>query len=257
MAASQISFSLCLIFTAFVGFVSSKAPYEGLDKFSSEYTLPLLEYEYGDLEPYIDAATLNVHHGGHHQGYTKKINSKLKEWREETSDELASKSIIEIIANIDDVPLKYRKGVQDFGGGFLNHALYFAVMSKNENNDTRLPGADLLQEIEEDFGSFDEFKEKFTAEALQLFGSGYVWLNQDPSPEGALNLYITTTSNQDSPLKDGFQPILTLDVWEHAYYLKHQLRRPKHVEDWWKVVDWNQVKKLSEWWHQTPLHDEL
>ncbi|PIK42700.1 hypothetical protein BSL78_20452 [Apostichopus japonicus] len=243
--------------TVLISVVTGKAPYEGLEKFSEKYEFPELEYGYGDLEPYIDEATLRVHHRGHHMGYMKKINAKLEEWRKETTDDLASMSLVDIISDVDAVPIKYRKAVQDFGGGFLNHALYFAVMSPNARNETRLPTGSLLDDINNSFGSFEEFKEEFTAEALKLFGSGYVWLNQEPSPDGSFHLHITTTANQESPLTDALYPILTLDVWEHAYYLKHQLRRPKHVADWWKAVDWNQVKKLSDWWQQGSGHDEL
>nr|QBE86209.1 manganese superoxide dismutase [Paelopatides sp. YL-2018] len=246
-----------ILLTTLIVVVNSKAPYEGLEKFSEKYVFPELEYGYTDLEPYIDEATLRVHHGGHHKGYMKKINAKLEEWREEASDGLSSASLVDIITSIDDVPIKYQKAVEDFGGGFLNHALYFAVMSPNEANETRLPTDALLGDINDSFGSFQQFKDQFTAEALKLFGSGYVWLNQELSSGGRFLLSITTTANQESPLSDGLQPILTLDVWEHAYYLKHQLRRPKHVEDWWKVVDWTQVKKLSDWWQQPSKHEEL
>lgn len=167
-------------------------------------------------------------------------------------------SLVDIISDVDEVPRKYHKAVQDFGGGSLNHALYFAVMSQNKGNDTRLPSGAILNGIEDAFGSFEQFKELFTGEALKLFGSGYVWLNQESSADGSLHFSVSATANQDSPLTDGLQPILTLDVWEHAYYLKHQLKRPNHVEDWWRVVDWDQVEKLSGWWlQQGAKHDEL
>ncbi|KAL5005637.1 hypothetical protein ScPMuIL_016795 [Solemya velum] len=221
-------------------------PYEGIEKKQDEYKLPDLPYAYDGLEPYIDAATLNVHHKGHHAAYTAKMNAALGQWRGDSGAggaDLAKESILHIIQNLDKVPDKYKKPVRNNGGGFVNHNFYWACMSPNAGG-KREPEGSLKTDIEKDFGSLAKFEEEFTQQALTLFGSGYVWLSRDKAGK----LHISQSANQDSPLPDGFRPILVLDVWEHAYYLKHQNKRPNHITDWWQVVDWTQVDKLDKWW---------
>lgn len=171
------------------------------------------------------------------------------------TNHLTEKSILEILKEIEEVPQKYRKAITNNGGGFVNHNIYWSVMSPNPDNKERLPGGNLLSDINKYFGNFSQFVDIFTKEALTLFGSGYVWLSRNPSVSG--KLLVTTTANQDSPISQKLQPILVLDVWEHAYYLKYQNRRPEHVSEWWKVVDWNIVEKLDNWWKDTPQHDEF
>ncbi|CAH1790024.1 unnamed protein product [Owenia fusiformis] len=240
------------------------APYVGINKVSIEYTLPALPYPYDGLEPYLDAATLKVHHNGHHAAYTNKMNAALKKWRSDDADnDLAKASIYTILGNLGDVPLEHRMAIQNNGGGYVNHAIYWAVMGP-VNNDTKLTNeaVALVREIAEVYGGFESFKDVFSNAAKTLFGSGYVWLSRLPSetnPRG--ELMISSSPNQDSPIAQGLKPILVIDVWEHAYYLKHQNLRPNYITDWWTVIDWNRVAELDDWWRNEAdlieSHDEL
>lgn len=193
------------------------------------FELPALPYAHDALEPSIDARTMQIHHGKHHAGYTNNLNNAL-----EGQDALAGKSIEEILANLDSVPEGIRTAVRNNGGGYANHALFWSVMSPDGGG---APSGELADAINAAFGSFDEFKAVFSKAAGTRFGSGWAWLYVD----GSGNLVVGSTPNQDTPLMDGNTPILGLDVWEHAYYLNYQNRRPDYVGAWWDVVNWDVV----------------
>ncbi|HZJ10796.1 MAG TPA: superoxide dismutase [Trueperaceae bacterium] len=195
------------------------------------FTLPDLPYPKDALEPHIDAKTMEVHHGKHHAAYTEKLNAAV-----EKHAGLASKSAEELVKDLSSVPEDVRKAVQNNGGGFLNHNLFWKAMSPNGGGS---PSGDVAGAIDAKFGGFEQFKEKFAAEAGNRFGSGWAWLVA--AGNGELKLY--STANQDSPLMNGDTPLLGLDVWEHAYYLKYQNRRPDYVKAFWNVVDWDAVAK--------------
>jgi len=191
------------------------------------YQVPPLPYDYDALEPHIDAQTMTLHHDKHHQAYVDKANDAL------AGGPLDGKPIEEVIANLGDVPEDKRAAVRNNGGGHLNHSLFWESMSPNGGG---APDGDLGSAIDAAFGSFDAFKEQFEAAGVARFGSGWAWLVVDGG-----TLKITSTANQDSPLTDGQTPLLGNDVWEHAYYLKYQNRRPEYLKAWWNVVDWNKV----------------
>jgi len=191
------------------------------------YQVPPLPYDYDALEPHIDAQTMTLHHDKHHQAYVDKANDAL------AGGPLDGKPIEEVIANLGDVPEDKRGAVRNNGGGHLNHSLFWESMSPNGGG---APDGDLGSAIDAAFGSFDAFKEQFEAAGVARFGSGWAWLVVDGG-----TLKITSTANQDSPLTDGQTPLLGNDVWEHAYYLKYQNRRPEYLKAWWNVVDWNKV----------------
>ncbi len=195
------------------------------------YTLPDLPYPKNALEPHIDAKTMEIHHGKHHQGYVDKVNKALE------GSPMASKPIEEVLRNINDVPQEKRQAVINNGGGHANHSLFWQIMSPDGGG---APQGDLAKAIESDLGGFDKFKEDFADAAAGRFGSGWAWLVVD----GGGKLQVTSTPNQDSPLMDGHTPILGIDVWEHAYYLNYQNRRPDYVKSWWNVVNWNKVGEL-------------
>ena len=191
------------------------------------YQVPPLPYDYDALEPHIDAQTMTLHHDKHHQAYVDKANDAL------AGGPLDGKPIEEVIANLGQVPEDKRGAVRNNGGGHLNHSLFWESMSPNGGG---APDGDLGGAIDAAFGSFDAFKEHFEAAGVARFGSGWAWLVVDG---GALK--ITSTANQDSPLTDGQTPLLGNDVWEHAYYLKYQNRRPEYLKAWWNVVVWSKV----------------
>ena len=196
------------------------------------FELPKLDYDYDSLEPHIDKQTMITHHTKHHQAYTDKFNAALKAY-----PEFYEKRAEEIIANIANVPKDVRTAVRNNGGGYINHALFWHILGTG----TKLSG-DLKVAIERDLGSVENFKEAFENAAATQFGSGWAWLVVDS--EGKLS--VTKTSNQDSPLTDGLTPILCLDVWEHAYYLKYQNKRPDYIKAFWNVVNWDNVAELYE-----------
>ena len=193
------------------------------------YQVPPLPYDYDALEPHIDAQTMTLHHDKHHQAYVDKANDAL------AGGPLDGKPIEEVIANLGDVPEDKRGAVRNNGGGHLNHSLFWESMSPNGGG---APDGDLGSAIDAAFGSFDAFKEQFEAAGVARFGSGWAWLVVDGG-----TLKITSTANQDSPLTDGQTPLLGNDVWEHAYYLKYQNRRPDYMKAWWNVVNWSEVSK--------------
>lgn len=193
------------------------------------YELPALPYAKDALEPHIDATTMGIHHGKHHQTYITKLNAAL-----EGHPDLATKSIEDLIADIDALPESVRAAVRNNGGGHANHSLFWKLMAPNAGGK---PTGALASAIESTFGSFDAFKEKFEAAGANRFGSGWAWLIKNK--KGALE--ITSTPNQDSPLMSGDTPLLGCDVWEHAYYLNYQNRRPDYLKAFWNVVNWSEV----------------
>jgi|SRR5690625_72469 len=198
------------------------------------HELPQLPYPANALEPHIDEQTMQIHHGKHHNTYVTNLNNAL-----EGHPDLQNKSVEDLIADLDSVPENIRTAVRNNGGGHANHSLFWQLLSPNGGGEPKGAVADAINST---FGSFDKFKEEFTAAALTRFGSGWAWLVVDK----AGNLKVTSTPNQDSPLMEGETPILGLDVWEHAYYLKYQNRRPDYVGAFWNVVDWDKVNSLYE-----------
>jgi len=192
------------------------------------YTLPDLPYDYSALEPHIDARTMEIHHTKHHAGYVNKLNAAIE------GHDLGDPSIEELVAAIHTLPEGIRTAVQNHGGGHANHSLFWTVMAKGAGG---RPEGELAAALDERFGGFEKFREQFTAAATGRFGSGWAWLSLDPDKQ----LVVESTANQDSPLMHGHTPILGLDVWEHAYYLKYQNRRPEYVEAFWNVIHWPSV----------------
>jgi len=191
------------------------------------FTLPPLPYPTNALEPYLDTQTLEIHFGKHHATYLKNLNDLLPE--------KSDADLIPVLQHLDDLPQDIRVKVRNNAGGVYNHNLYWQCMSPNSNS----PSPRLLSSIESGFGTLDAFKEKFSQAALIHFGSGWAWL-----VKGTKGLEIVTTPNQDSPVSTGLTPILGLDVWEHAYYLKYQNRRVEYIQAWWNVVNWDYVSSL-------------
>lgn len=194
------------------------------------YTLPDLPYDHDALEPSIDKKTMEIHHGKHHQGYTNKLNAALE------GHEFASLPVEEVLKRIDEVPESIRQSVINNGGGYANHNLFWTIMSPNGGGE---PKGELSEAINEAFGSFDKFKETFSSTAAGQFGSGWGWLCVDKNG----GLKVLSTANQDSPYMHGLTPVLGVDVWEHAYYLHYQNRRPDYLSNFWNVVNWDQVEK--------------
>jgi Fe-Mn family superoxide dismutase len=193
------------------------------------FKLPDLGYGFDALEPYIDAKTMEIHHDKHHSTYVEKLNAALEkypDWR--------AKTIEEILANIKNLPENIRIAAQNNGGGHHNHSLFWETMKPGGAKE---PQGALAEVLNASFGGYDNFKTKFTEAAVNRFGSGWAWLAADK--DGKLEVY--STANQDSPLMQGKRPILGLDVWEHAYYLKYQNRRPEYIDAWWSVVNWDAV----------------
>ena len=196
------------------------------------FTLPPLPYAPGALEPHIDAQTMEIHHGKHHQAYVNNLNAAL-----EKAPELQDKSLEDLLAGVNKAPEAVRTALRNNGGGHWNHSLFWTLMSPNAGGE---PTGALADGVRESFGSFAKFKEQFAAAAGARFGSGWVWLVREVGGK----LAITSSPNQDNPIMDGWNPdeiLLGLDVWEHAYYLKYQNRRPDYVSAWWNVVAWEKV----------------
>lgn len=194
------------------------------------YELPDLPYDYDALEPHIDERTMKIHHTKHHQGYTDKVNAALE------GHEFADLPIEEVLQRITEVPEDKRQAVINNGGGFANHKLFWTILSPNGGGE---PTGELAEAIEEEFGSFEDFKDKFHSTATGQFGSGWGWLcvKNDGS------LVVLSTANQDSPYMNGLTPILGVDVWEHAYYLHYQNERGRYVNNFWNLVNWDQVNE--------------
>ncbi len=200
------------------------------------FTLPPLPYPADSLEPHIDKTTMEIHHDKHHGAYVNNLNKAL-----ESAPELANKSLEELLANnLAAVPEAIKTAVRNNGGGHANHSFFWTLLSAEWRR--RAEGRYRKASLRSNFGSFDGFKEKFNAAAASRFGSGWAWLVKDKAGK----FEIISTANQDSPLMEGKKPILGLDVWEHAYYLKYQNRRPEYIAAWWNVVNWDEVNKQLE-----------
>jgi superoxide dismutase, Fe-Mn family len=195
------------------------------------HTLPALPYDFGALEPHIDTQTMQIHHGKHHQTYVTNLNNAL-----DKHPDLHNKSLDDLVRGVSGVPEDIRTAVRNNGGGHWNHSLFWKLMAPNAGG---APSGDVANGINAAFGSLDKFKEQFNAAATGRFGSGWAWLIDNGG-----KLEVTSTPNQDNPLMDGKKAILGVDVWEHAYYLKYQNRRPDYLAAWWNVVNWGEVNKL-------------
>ncbi|MBI1957399.1 MAG: superoxide dismutase [Candidatus Niyogibacteria bacterium] len=198
-----------------------------------KHELPKLPYAYDALEPFIDARTMEIHHGKHHAGYVDKLNAAL-EGRPESQ-----KSIEELIRELNMLPDDIRTPVRNFGGGHLNHSIFWTSMKPPADGGGGEPMGMIREAVERDFGGFSKFKETFDKAAVSLFGSGYAWLVAD----GAGKLSVMPTQNQDCPLTQGLIPLFVIDVWEHAYYLKYQNRRNEYVAAWWNLANWDEVAR--------------
>ncbi len=197
---------------------------------SQQYSTPDLPYEYDALEPHIDQETMAIHHDKHHASYTKKLNAAV-----EKHEELFEKKPADLLQGLNNVPEDIRTAVRNNGGGHVNHALFWSVMGPDGGGE---PTGELADAVAKDFGSFDKFKALFEEAAKTQFGSGWAWLAVNA--DGGLE--VTNTLNQDTPLSQGKSPILLLDVWEHAYYLKYQNKRPDYITAWWNIVNWSRVQ---------------
>jgi Fe-Mn family superoxide dismutase len=194
------------------------------------FTLPALPYDFGALEPHIDAKTMEIHHGKHHQTYVNNLNAAI-----EKAPELASKSLDDLMRNVNSLPEAVRTPIRNNGGGHWNHSMFWQIMSAKAGGE---PGGNLGAAIKSAFGDFAKFREQFSAAGVGRFGSGWAWLINKGG-----KLSIISTPNQDNPLMEGQKAIMGLDVWEHAYYLKYQNRRPDYINAWWNVVNWKEVEK--------------
>jgi Fe-Mn family superoxide dismutase len=194
------------------------------------FTLPPLPYDFGALEPHIDAKTMEIHHGKHHQTYVNNLNAAL-----EKAPDLAKKSLDDLMRNVNSAPEAVRTAIRNNGGGHWNHSLFWQIMAPKAGGE---PTGKVGDAIRSSFGDFAKFREQFNAAGAGRFGSGWVWLVNNGG-----KLSITSTPNQDNPLMENQKAILGLDVWEHAYYLKYQNRRPDYMNAWWNVVNWAEVEK--------------
>lgn len=195
------------------------------------FKLPELNYDYDALEPFIDEQTMIIHHTKHHQTYVDNLNKAL-----EGHEKYQNMGIEELIVSSNELPDSIKTAVRNNAGGHINHTMFWNLMSPNGNS---APVGEIAKKIDEDLGGFDKFKDEFKKAALGRFGSGWAWLVLDK--EG--KLMIVSTPNQDNPLTDGLKPLLGIDVWEHAYYLKYQNKRADYIDSWWNVVDWNKVEE--------------
>lgn len=198
------------------------------------HELPPLPYDYAALEPHIDAQTMTIHHDKHHAAYVNNLNAALEKY-----PNLQSQSAEDLIRDLNSVPEDIRTAVRNNGGGHVNHTMFWQIMGPNGGGE---PTGALADAINDSFGSFEDFKKQFNDAGTKRFGSGWVWLVR--GSDGKLS--ITSTANQDNPLSEGQTPILGNDVWEHAYYLKYQNRRPDYLTAWWNVVNWDEVSKRFE-----------
>ncbi len=196
--------------------------------------MPQLPYSYNALEPHIDARTMEVHHDKHHASYFEKVTSAIENY-----PDLKEKDIKEILSNLDSVPQEIRTAVKNHGGGHAHHTFFWNILNPDGGGE---PSGDLAEALSQTYTDFNNFKKQFTDQAKSLFGSGWTWLVINS--EGELD--IVNTPNQDSPYSNNLKPIIGLDVWEHAYYLKYQNRRPDYIDAWWNVVNWPEAERLYE-----------
>ncbi len=195
------------------------------------FELPKLPYKYDALEPYIDTKTMEIHHTKHHQAYVDNANKALEKY-----PELLKKPVNVLLKDLNQIPEDVRTAFKNNGGGHFNHSLFWTIMTPNSD---KAPKGEIAKAIEKEFGNFDKFKEIFTNTAMTRFGYGWAWLVFN---KGKLEVY--SLPNQDSPLSEGKTPLLGIDVWEHAYYLKYQNRRKEYVDAWWNIVNWKEVDRL-------------
>lgn len=220
-----------------------------------KFELPKLPYSYDALEPYIDARTMEIHHTKHHQTYVDKLNAALEKHphlleeriqrREEGGENGSDTMTLEILlSDLSSIPENIRGAVRNHGGGHLNHSFFWRTMCPLTLSQSKGgPAGALAKAINNSFGDYQKFKDEFSKAAAGIFGSGWAWLiKRQATGDKGQGLVIITTANQDSPISQGFRPILGLDVWEHAYYLKYQNKRPEYIENWWQVVNWEQVE---------------
>lgn len=196
-----------------------------------KYTLPVLPYDYSALEPYIDARTMEIHHTKHHQVYVDNLNKALEGY-----PQLQTVELVELLAGINNLPEDIKTAVRNHGGGHMNHSFFWKIMKKNGGGE---PSGKVAEVIKKNYGSFAKFQDEFNATAKKVFGSGWAWLCINDQRK----VSIISTSNQDSPIMQGLIPLLGLDVWEHAYYLSYQNRRPDYITAWWQVINWDQVEE--------------
>jgi Fe-Mn family superoxide dismutase len=194
------------------------------------FSLPPLGYDFAALAPFIDAETMELHHDKHHQAYVDNLNKAIADHAD-----LHGKTLAELLAQVDSLPDAVKTAVRNNGGGHANHSMFWTIMQKNENGK---PSGSLAEAIERDFGSFDDFKTKFNEAGVKQFGSGWVFLISTGD-----KLEIKSMPNQDTPLMQGTEPIMGNDVWEHAYYLNYRNRRPEYLQQWWNVVNWDEVQR--------------
>ena len=230
MAASSVSVAAGGFPSVFALGTAAEARENAETLNGARFELPELPYDYGALQPHIDAMTMEIHHGKHHAGYTSKLNAAIE------GTDLVGKGIEEILGKLYSVPEGIRSAVRNNGGGYANHCLFWEIMSPDGGGE---PSGDLATAIRDDFGSFDGFSSAFSAAASSVFGSGWAWLVAD-----AGTLRVETTANQDTPLMTGIAPILGIDVWEHAYYLNYQNRRADYIAAFYNVVNWAKVAEL-------------
>src|SRR6266487_6397872 len=195
------------------------------------FEVPPLPYDYAALEPYIDEQTMHLHHDKHHQAYVTNLNAALQ-----SNADFASLSVEDLVRRINEIPEASRAAVRNNGGGHLNHTMFWQIMKPNGGGE---PTGELASAIQQAFGSFDTFKTQFNDAGVKRFGSGWTWLVLDRNGK----LQVMSTANQDSPLTEGLYPVMGNDVWEHAYYLKYQNRRPEYLNAWWNVVNWNEIAR--------------
>ncbi|MBC7824888.1 MAG: superoxide dismutase [Candidatus Parcubacteria bacterium] len=195
------------------------------------HQLAPLPYSYDALEPFIDTQTMQLHHDKHHAAYVNNLNGAISNYAD-----LQSKSVEELVKMLDSVPEDIRATIRNNAGGDVNHTMFWQIMKPNGGGE---PAGDLAREIDRTFGTFDTFKQQFNDAGVKRFGSGWVWLVKNN--QGTLQ--ITSTANQDSPLSEGYYPIMGNDVWEHAYYLKYQNRRPEYLNAWWNVINWDEINR--------------
>jgi Fe-Mn family superoxide dismutase len=225
--------------SARLGRLSSSAFMDNLSLYQTAhmnypYTLPPLEYGYDALEPHIDSLTMSLHHDKHHQTYIDNANKTVAKY-----PELQEKSLVDLVAHVDELPGTVRAAIQSNGGGHVNHSLFWGYLVPGGATE---PAGKLAQAIKKTFDGFGKFKEQFDSAAKDRLGSGWAWL----SVTSAGDLEVSSTANQDSPLSNGCLPILGLDVWEHAYYLKYHNKRPDYIIDWWHVVNWKRAQERFE-----------
>jgi Fe-Mn family superoxide dismutase len=195
------------------------------------HQLAPLPYSYDALEPFIDTQTMQLHHDKHHAAYVNNLNGAIEKYAD-----LQSKSVEELVKMLDSVPEDIRATIRNNAGGDVNHTMFWQIMKPNGGGE---PTGDLASAIDSTFGTFDTFKQQFNDAGVKRFGSGWVWLVKNNQG----NLQITSTANQDSPLSEGYYPIMGNDVWEHAYYLKYQNRRPEYLNAWWNVINWDEINR--------------